>query len=86
MKILQQHFSLETEAMADALHHSCHFTSWFSAYEIDKAFGAEHDFFRQNINGRNIYICPIYPMNFVEKVVQKIAFDFKQTHRREQFY
>ena len=32
-RLLQEHFSLEVEGMADALHRSRHLHTWFSAYE-----------------------------------------------------
>ena len=41
--LLQKHFSLEVEGMADALHHSSHLKEWFSLYQEDKVFGAKHD-------------------------------------------
>jgi hypothetical protein len=77
-RLLQEHFSLEVEGMADALHHSHYYHAWFSAYETDKVFGAKHDFFKQSLEGRNTYINPPFNtyMNdehVITQVIRKVA-------------
>ena len=64
--------------MADALHHSCHLKEWFSLYREDQVFGAKHDFFQQDLAGRNTYINPPFNTfegkhNLIEKVIEKIS-------------
>ena len=44
--------------MGDVLHHSCHLQEWYSRYQEDQAFGAKHDFFKQDLRGKNIFINP----------------------------
>ena len=62
--LMQKHFCLEVEGMADALHHSDHLKEWYSLYQEDQAFGAKRDFFKQELKGKNIYINP--PFNTFE--------------------
>src|ERR1700761_6639176 len=50
--LLQKHFCLEVEGMADALHHSGHLKEWYSLYQEDTIFGAKHDFFQQELAGK----------------------------------
>ena len=76
--LLQKHFSLEVEGMGDVLHHSCHLKEWYSKYQEDQVFGAKHDFFKQNLSGKNIYVNPPFntfddKQNLIEKVISKIA-------------
>jgi len=52
--LLQKHFNLEVDGMGDALHHSCYLKEWYSLYQEDKIFGAKHDFFKQEIKGKNV--------------------------------
>ena len=64
--------------MADALHHSCHLNEWYSLYEEDKSFGAKHDFFQQELAGKNTYINPPFNtfhgnQNLIEKVITKVS-------------
>src|SRR3984893_9484019 len=42
LNLLQKHFCLEVEGMADVLHHSSNLKEWFSLYPEDKVFGAKH--------------------------------------------
>ena len=75
--LLQKHFCLEVEGMADALHHSCHLKEWYSLYQ-DKSFGAKHDFFQQELSGKNTYINPPFNtfegrQNLIEKVIAKVS-------------
>jgi len=53
LNLLQKHFCLEVEGMADVLHHSCNLKEWYSLYPEDKVFGAKHDFFNQDLTGKN---------------------------------
>jgi ribonuclease HI len=76
--LLQKHFCLEVEGMADALHHSCHLKEWYSLYQEDKSFGAKHDFFQQELAGKNTYINPPFNtfegnQNLIEKVIMKVS-------------
>ena len=76
--LLQKHFSLEVEGMGDVLHHSCHLQEWYSRYQEDQVFGAKHDFFKQDLSGKNTYINPPFNtfednQNLIEKVVSKIS-------------
>jgi hypothetical protein len=76
--LLQTHFSLEVEAMADALHHSVYLQEWYSPYQEDIFFGGKHDFFEQKLEGKNCYINPpfntfIGNQNLIEKVIQKVT-------------
>ena len=66
------------EGMADALHHSCHLKEWYSLYQEDKSFGAKHDFFQQELAGKNTYINPPFNTfegnkNLIEKVITKVS-------------
>ena len=76
--LLQKHFLLEVEGMGDALHHSRHLQEWYSKYQEDQVFGAKHDFFQQDLSGKNTYINPPFntfedKQNLIEKVITKIA-------------
>src|SRR5271154_5483491 len=76
--LLQKHFCLEVEGMADALHHSCHLKEWYSLYQEDKTFGAKHDFFQQELAGKNTYVNPPFNtfegnQNLIEKVIAKVT-------------
>src|ERR1043165_5734277 len=78
IEILQKHFSLEVEGMGDVLHHSCHLQEWYSRYQEDQAFGAKHDFFKQNLRGKNIFINSPFntfedKQNLIEKIISKIS-------------
>jgi len=75
--LLQKHFNLEVDGMGDALHHSCYLKEWYSLYQEDKIFGAKHDFFKQEIKGKNVYVNPPFNtfegnQNLIEKVITKI--------------
>src|ERR1700722_16011750 len=64
--------------MADALHHSCHLKAWYSLYQEDTTFGAKHDFFQQELTGKNTYINPPFNtfegnQNLIEKVIAKVS-------------
>ena len=77
IEILQKHFSLEVEGMGDVLHHSCHLQEWYSRYQEDQAFGAKHDFFKQDLRGKNIFINPPFntfedKQNLIEKSLENI--------------
>jgi hypothetical protein len=76
--LLQKHFSLEVEGMGDVLHHSCQLKEWYSRYQEDQVFGAKHDFFKQDLSGKNIYVNPPFNtfedrQNLIEKVISKIS-------------
>ena len=64
--------------MGDALHHSRHLQEWYSKYQEDQAFGAKHDFFKQDLSGKNTYVNPPFntfegKQNLMEKVISKIS-------------
>ena len=64
--------------MADVLHHSPNLEEWFSLYPEDKIFGAKHDFFKQDLTGRNTYVNPPFntfenKQNLIEKVIEKVS-------------
>ena len=64
--------------MGDALHHSRHLQEWYSKYQEDQVFGAKHDFFKQDLSGKNTYINPPFNTfkdgkNLIEQVITKIA-------------
>jgi hypothetical protein len=66
------------EGMADVLHHSSNLKEWFSLYPEDKVFGAKHDFFKQELTGRNTYVNPPFntfenKQNLIEKVIEKVS-------------
>jgi len=89
--LLQKHFSLEVEGMADALHHSCHLKEWYSLYQEDQIFGAKHDFFKQEIKGKNVYVNPPFNtfegnQNLIEKVITKFSSHCSLTFQPEWFY
>jgi ribonuclease HI len=58
VQLLRQHFALETDAMADALHRQRSLTNWFSPYEEDTLFGASTDFLKHDLSGQNYFINP----------------------------
>ena len=66
--LLQKHFSLEVEGMGDVLHHSRHLQEWYSRYQEDQIFGAKHDFFKQDLSGKNIYINPLLTLSKTNKI------------------
>ena len=66
--LLQKHFCLEVEGMADALHHSCHLKEWYSLYQEDKSFGAKHDSFQQELA-----ILSKKTPNLIEKVSKNVS-------------
>ena len=75
--LLQKHFSLEVEGMGDALHHSTYLNEWYSLYPEDTVFGAKHDFFKQDLRGKNTYVNPPFntfegKQNLIERVLEKI--------------
>ena len=64
--------------MGDVLHHSRHLQEWYSRYQEDQVFGAKHDFFKQDLRGKNIYVNPPFntfedKQNLIEKVISKIS-------------
>jgi hypothetical protein len=64
--------------MGDVLHHSRHLQEWYSRYQEDQAFGAKHDFFKQDLSGKNTYVNPPFntfedKQNLIEKVILKIS-------------
>jgi hypothetical protein len=64
--------------MADVLHHSSNLKEWFSLYPEDKVFGAKHDFFKQDLTGKNTYVNPPFntfenKQNLIEKVIKKVS-------------
>src|ERR1700684_1175100 len=78
LNLLQKHFCLEVEGMADVLHHSSNLKEWFSLYPEDKVFGAKHDFFKQDLTGKNTYVNPPFntfenKQNLIEKVIKKVS-------------
>ena len=78
LNLLQKHFCLEVEGMADVLHHSSNLKEWFSLYPEDKVFGAKHDFFKQDLTGKNMYVNPPFntfdnKQNLIEKVIKKVS-------------
>ena len=82
LELLCEHLSLEVEGMADALHHSRHLSTWFSPYEIDQAFGAHLDLFKQSLKGRNAYMHPPVHTstnneNIISQVIRKISEDLR---------
>src|ERR1700727_2600208 len=49
-----------------------------SLYPEDKVFGAKHDFFKQDLTGKNMYVNPPfntfeYKQNLIEKVIKKVS-------------
>ena len=59
------------------LHHSRHLKEWYSLYPEDQIFGAKHDFFKQDLTGKNTYINPPFntfegKQNLIEKVINKV--------------
>ena len=69
---------LGVEGMGDVLYHSPHLQEWYSRYQEDQVFGAKHDFFKQDLSGKNTYINPPFNTfedkhNLIEKVISKIS-------------
>ena len=67
-------FSLEVEGMGDVLHHSRHLQE-YSRYQEDQAFGAKHNFFKQDLRGKNTNINSPFntfedKQNLIEKVIK----------------
>ena len=63
--------------MGDALHHSTYLNEWYSLYPEDTVFGAKHDFFKQDLRGKNTYVNPPFntfegKQNLIERVLEKI--------------
>jgi hypothetical protein len=82
--LLQKHFSLEGEGMGDALHHSQHLKEWYSLYQEDQIFGARHDFFKQDLKGKNTYINPPFntfegSQNLIERAITKVFDSLRST-------
>jgi hypothetical protein len=60
--------------MADALHHFSELRVWYSPFESDKNFGAKHNFFAQNLEGKNTYVHPTFhDGHLLEKIIDKIV-------------
>src|SRR5580698_8525477 len=77
-QLTTKHFCLKVEGMADVLHHSSNLKEWFSLYPEDKLFGAKHDFFKQDLTGKNMYVNPPFntfenKQNLIEKVIMKVS-------------
>ena len=58
VQLLQAHFSLETDGMADALHRQRSLANWFSPYQEDTLFGATTNLLNRDLSGQNYFINP----------------------------
>lgn len=87
VQLLQRHFSLETDGMADALHRQRSLTNWFSPYEEDTLFGATVNILNRDLSGQNYFINPPFSGKVETKngaaihIIKAVINNLKLTHK-----
>jgi hypothetical protein len=87
VQLLQRHFSLETDGMADALHRQRSLANWFSPYEEDTLFGATANILNRDLSGQNYFINPPFSgkveakMGAARHIIKVVIDNLKLTHK-----
>ena len=77
LNLLQKHFCLEVEGMADVLHHSSNLKNGSHCIQKTK-FWSKTRLLQQDLTGKNMYVNPPFntfdnKQNLIEKVIKKVS-------------